>query len=48
MADRTSLGFLGLMMGAITVAVMLAAATMVYAHVDGQMVLDGMSAVAAR
>ncbi len=40
MADKTSLGFLGIAFGSVTVAVMLIAAVVVKSHVDGRLSLD--------
>lgn len=40
MADRAGLGFLGLIFGGVTAAVMLMAATVVVAHVDGRLMFD--------
>jgi hypothetical protein len=40
MADRSGLGFLGLIFGSVTVAVMLMACAVVYAHVEGHVALD--------
>jgi hypothetical protein len=40
MADRAGLGFLGFIFGGVTAAVMLMAATVVVAHVDGRLMLD--------
>jgi hypothetical protein len=39
-ADRAGLGFLGFILGGVTAAVMLVAATVVIGHVDGRLVLD--------
>jgi hypothetical protein len=43
-ADRTGLGFLGIVFGGVTVAVMLVACTVVLGHVDGRFVLDAPAA----
>jgi hypothetical protein len=40
MADRAGLGFLGFILGGVTVAVMLVAATMVIGHIDGRFIID--------
>ena len=40
MADRAGLGILGIIFGGITVVVMLTAATVVFAHVDGRLMFD--------
>jgi hypothetical protein len=40
MADRAGLGILGFIFGGVTAVVMLTAATVVFAHVDGRVVLD--------
>jgi hypothetical protein len=40
MADRAGLGFVGLIFGGVTAAVMLVAVTIVFGHVDGRLVLD--------
>ena len=40
MADRSSLGFVGLIFGGVTVAVMLMAATVVFSHLDGHFALE--------
>lgn len=40
MADRTGLGFLGLIFGSVTVAVMLMACAVVFAHVEWRVALD--------
>jgi hypothetical protein len=40
MADRRSLGFIGLMFGGITVAVMVMGVFVVRSHLDGRMMLD--------
>lgn len=40
MADRTILGYVGFVFGGITVAVVVTAATVVMAHVDGRTALD--------
>jgi hypothetical protein len=48
MADRTSLGVLGLVFGGITAAVLLIAAFVVTTHVDGGLALDnGQAATSA-
>lgn len=39
-ADRTGLGFLGLIFGSVTAAVMLVACTVVIGHVDGRWALE--------
>ena len=39
-ADRTGLGFLGLIFGGVTAAVMLVACTVVIGHVEGRWALD--------
>lgn len=39
-ADRAGLGLLGLIFGGVTAAVMLTAATIVFAHVEGRLALD--------
>jgi hypothetical protein len=39
-ADRASLGFLGLLFGGVTAAVMLVACTVVLGHVEGRWALD--------
>jgi hypothetical protein len=44
MADRTSLGFVGMIFGGITAAVILMAATVVLSHVDGRFAIDGAQA----
>lgn len=41
LADRTGLGFLGVIFGGVTAAVMLVAVTLVVQHVEGRIVLDG-------
>ncbi len=46
-ADRTTLGFVGLIFGGVTIAVILTAATVVMAHVDGRIALDAAAAVTA-
>jgi len=43
-ADRAGLGFLGLIFGGVTAAVMLVACTVVLAHVDGRFQLETQSA----
>jgi hypothetical protein len=43
-ADRTGLGFLGLIFGGVTVAVMLVACTVVIGHVDGHLQLESQAA----
>ena len=43
MADRAGLGFLGFILGGVTAAVMLVAATMVVAHADGRSTFDAPS-----
>lgn len=40
MADRTSLGILGLILGAATAMVILTAGFLVAGHIDGRMALD--------
>src|SRR4051812_40812873 len=40
MADRAGLGFLGFILGGVTVAVMLVAASMVIGHIDGRFIID--------
>jgi hypothetical protein len=47
MADKNSLGILGLVFAAITAAVMLTALVLVHGHVEGRLVLDGAQAVAS-
>jgi hypothetical protein len=48
MADRRSLGILGLMFGSVTAAVMLMAVVMVKQHIDGRVLESGrLPAVAA-
>ena len=46
-ADRAGLGFLGLIFGGVTAAVMLVACTVVLGHVDGRFQLETQSAQAA-
>ena len=41
MADRAGLGFVGVIFGSLTAAVMLVAVTVVVGHVDGRLALDG-------
>ena len=41
MADRSGLGFLGYVLGGVTLAVMLTAFTVVVGHVEGRLTLDG-------
>jgi hypothetical protein len=41
MADRRSLGIVGLVFGSVTAAVMLIAVIVVKHHVDGRLTLDG-------
>jgi len=43
-ADRAGLGFLGLIFGGVTVAVMLVACTVVLGHIDGRFQLETQSA----
>jgi len=43
-ADRTGLGFLGLIFGGVTAAVMLVACTVVLGHVDGRFQLESQTA----
>lgn len=43
-ADRTGLGFLGLIFGGVTVAVMLVACTVVVGHIDGRLQLESQAA----
>ncbi len=40
MADRTSLGLVGLVFGCVTLAVMLIATVTVYRNIDGRLALD--------
>jgi hypothetical protein len=40
MADRAGLGILGLIFGGVTAVVMLTAATVVFAHVDGRLIVE--------
>jgi hypothetical protein len=47
MADRASLGILGYIFGGVTAAVMLMAATVVFAHVDGRLVFETPAHVAS-
>lgn len=47
MADRAGLGFLGLVFGGVTAAVMLVAVTVVIAHADGRLALDTQTHIAA-
>ena len=47
MADRAGLGFLGFIFGGVTAAVILMAATVVVAHVDGRLILDTPAQVAS-
>ncbi len=46
MADRTTLGFMGLIFGGVTAAVIVMAATVVLTHADGRFAADGANAVA--
>jgi hypothetical protein len=46
-ADRTGLGFLGLIFGGVTAAVMLVACTVVLGHLDGRFQLETQSAQVA-
>jgi len=39
-ADRAALGFLGLVFGGVTAAVMLVACTVVFGHVEGRWAID--------
>jgi hypothetical protein len=43
-ADRTGLGFLGLIFGGVTAAVMLVACTVVIGHIDGRLQLESQTA----
>lgn len=43
MADKSSLGFLGLVFGGVTVAVMIVAFIVVRDHVEGRLALDRMA-----
>ncbi len=45
-ADRAGLGFLGLIFGAVTAAVVLVACTVVLGHIDGRFQLETQSAQA--
>ena len=47
MADRKALSMIGFVFGGITAAVMLMAATVVLAHVDGSLALDTIGTAAA-
>jgi hypothetical protein len=47
MADRAALGILGFIFGGITAAVMLTAATVVFAHVDGRLMVEPPAQVAS-
>ncbi|HTL52171.1 MAG TPA: hypothetical protein VL860_06325 [Planctomycetota bacterium] len=47
MADRAGLGILGFIFGGITAAVMLTAATVVFAHVDGRVTLEPPAPIAS-
>ena len=40
MADRASLGILAFIFGGVTAVVMLTAATVVFAHVDGRLMFE--------
>jgi hypothetical protein len=46
-ADRAGLGFLGLIFGGVTAAVMLVACTVVLGHIDGRFQLETQSAQVA-
>ena len=46
MADRSSLGFVGMIFGGVTVAVVLTAATVVFGHVGGHWAIDSSSPAA--
>ena len=46
-ADRKSLGLLGCILGGVTLAVMLVAATTVLAHVDGRLALENAPVLAS-
>jgi hypothetical protein len=47
-ADRKGLGFVGLVFGGITAAVMLMAVTVVVGHIDGTIALEASSLVALK
>lgn len=47
MADRRSLGILGLVLGGVTAVVMLVAVMVVKSHVDGRLTLEARPVVAA-
>ena len=47
MADKSSLGILGFVFAAVTVAVMLTALMVVRSHVEGRLVLEGAQTVAS-
>jgi hypothetical protein len=47
MADRAGLGFLGVIFGGVTAAVMLVAVTVVVAHVDGRLMLEAPTQIAS-
>jgi hypothetical protein len=47
MADKSSLGILGFVFAAITVAVMLTALMVVRGHLEGRLVLEGTQTVAS-
>jgi hypothetical protein len=47
MVDRAGLGFLGILLGGITAAVMLVAATVVIGHAEGRLVLEPSPQIAA-
>ena len=46
-ADRAGLGFLGIVFGGVTAAVMLVAVTVVLGHVEGRFVLESATQVVA-